>query len=1481
MPDVAAGNAGTHTNTKHCITMNLLNFLKFQHVSTRILGSRGRAFLALRWFQSLLFRPKLFQTVILATTLGWTQAVAREGDITINATSTENAPCDNCPGRKGRKICYELTLAANAEQTNRVGKDFHVLVNSASSNLFRCFTTEVFVNGVWEEDAGWSGEHHSQVEGNVNRHYASWWQSVSWAETLARGETMRFCMVYCGDDANLDNTIEYLVTHTGATKPSIPFEDGNRANVPYSGTNNDPGWKGTKTNAPNSKVGFLLSAEAPFEVINLGRNHQGVLVSDVEPGAYTLIGGGNDAWDNLDECTFAAEPVFGDFDVRVRVESLEANSGWTKAGLMVRENLSESARMVFNRVTPPPLPANDGDLGANDSRFAYRTGQDESEKGGGANGGRHEDGEGSPDYPNAWLRVQRTGSMIFGYRSDDGVNWILQGSQDTATWAGGPLGPNVHVGVAVSRGPGGNPTARAEFRDYRLTLQTAAPPLQVLSASSEGNPNRVTIRFGRMVRDDGTNLWHYTISPGSVSNAVFAASADVIHLTTSRLIEGRSYTLTVSGLTDRETGLPLMPDPATIQFVHGSGYEARRIAIQRFDYLPGPTTDLVLSSSAYARDLPDAVYSTSLFEDITSEAQNDFSGRIFGVLNITNTGDYRFFACSDDQSRLYLSTDDQPANKMEIAREPEWNNARQYATLDRRGPNRANVSAPVRLEAGKRYFLEQVFAEGFQGNNASVAWQAPGAPEPGDGASPIPQSAFVPARYFKGTIFYSLGAARIMSQPAEQTVGNGLTATFTVRGDGTPPYSYQWQQRNGAEFADIPGATAAIYAHTASLSDHGSQFRCVVSNPFSGTASAPATLMVSAPLPLHDFVAQGLSLISAGEGFYEVTPHVQTAIGSGATNPVPLDFLLMVNGELRYDGRGARTVALPPGGTGVCPDSDCLGKVCYVEESGQALEGTCSSDCICSATHRLETIPLALSPGDVVQLVLDPDQRVIELNEANNVFVLVTPSAQHDFAARGLNLSLVGNGLYEVQPQVGITVGVNATNPVPLDFALFVNGALRHDGRGTETIFLAAPCPDNCVGACAVARDGGRRQQTGECYTAGRNFCGCDTSDNLNTIPLSLLPGDVVQFVLDPNNRLPELDEANNTFTITVPNHPPVLASLPNQAVHVGTMIQFRIPAVDPDGPTQALTYTLEGAPEGASIDPVTGEFQWQATAAHIGTSNLVVVRVTDNGQPPFGETRDFIISVAPPPIIVGSSITNGSLELTWSSVPGNTYRIEAARDLSSGVWTEQVGNLSAQDTLASWSLPAASTIGYTFYRIALIAAANAPVLAAADPLTNNPAWTCCERNIEFRKTVKITTSATTDLTNNNTRRFVIVDVKVPLDYSCADVDNQKCIADLAVKVVFRPRQADGGAEYTGEPEEEIVETIKKLDPPDCDNQKHNTEVVIRWRGTYKTRRDIKGTLNLELSVPGAKGDINHTLSVDVASASSPKAENPVLKKRE
>jgi hypothetical protein len=347
-----------------------------------------------------------------------------------------------------------------------------------------------------------------------------------------------------------------------------------------------------------------------------------------------------------------------------------------------------------------------------------------------------------------------------------------------------------------------------------------------------------------------------------------------------------------------------------------------------------------------------------------------------------------------------------------------------------------------------------------------------------------------------------------------------------------------------------------------------------------------------------------------------------------------------------------------------------------------------------------------------------------------------------------------------------------------------------------------------------------------------------------------------------------------------------VLAPIPNQAVHAGTLIQFTLQAHDEDA-RQTLSFALEGGPDGAAIDPATGEFQWQTTAAHIGTSNLVVVRVSDNGQPALSAFQDFIISVAPPPVIVASALTNDCWQLTWTAVPGNTYRIEATSDLSSGEWVEQAGNLSAQNTVASWCLPVPAAHAHLYFRIAVVAALDAPVLTtAAAAVTNQPAWTCCERNIQFPKTVKIEAGATTGLTNNNTRRFVTVDLTLPLEYNCANVPDQKCLADLAAKVVFRPRQDDGTGQHTQDPEEEILITIVKTpeEAPDCVpvRKPHTMKLTIRWRGTYKATRHVKGTLNLELSVPGAKGDVNHKLDVDVESGHNPpKANNPVLKKVE
>ena len=93
------------------------------------------------------------------------------------------------------------------------------------------------------------------------------------------------------------------------------------------------------------------------------------------------------------------------------------------------------------------------------------------------------------------------------------------------------------------------------------------------------------------------------------------------------------------------------------------------------------------------------------------------------------------------------------------------------------------------------------------------------------------------------TVNPGTGAPTITTQPANQTVKTGQTATFAVVASGTAPRSYQWQ-KNGA---NISGATSASYTTPATTSaDNGSTFKVVVSNSAGSVTSSAATLTVNA-----------------------------------------------------------------------------------------------------------------------------------------------------------------------------------------------------------------------------------------------------------------------------------------------------------------------------------------------------------------------------------------------------------------------------------------------------------------------------------------------------------------------------------------------------------------------------------------------------------------------------------------------------------
>ncbi len=103
-------------------------------------------------------------------------------------------------------------------------------------------------------------------------------------------------------------------------------------------------------------------------------------------------------------------------------------------------------------------------------------------------------------------------------------------------------------------------------------------------------------------------------------------------------------------------------------------------------------------------------------------------------------------------------------------------------------------------------------------------------------------------------------------------------------------------------------------------------------------------------------------------------------------------------------------------------------------------------------------------------------------------------------------------------------------------------------------------------------------------------------------------------------------------FTVIVveANLAPVLAAIDDQDLDEGELLSFAASASDPNGASQTLTFRLgAGAPEGATINPLTGVFAWTPTEAQGPGSFQIGIVVTDSGTPPLSAARSFLINVA------------------------------------------------------------------------------------------------------------------------------------------------------------------------------------------------------------------------------------------------------------
>ncbi|MBI4658882.1 MAG: hypothetical protein HY735_08565 [Verrucomicrobia bacterium] len=245
--------------------------------------------------------------------------------------------------------------------------------------------------------------------------------------------------------------------------------------------------------------------------------------------------------------------------------------------------------------------------------------------------------------------------------------------------------------------------------------------------------------------------------------------------------------------------------------------------------ITGTPVDNLLNDARYPAT-PDFISLVSSFNTRTAYADDsheNYGGKMSGWITPTETADYNFFLRSDDASQLFISSDDKAANLSMVAEETGCCGAFEEPGAPE------TTGAPIRLTAGRKYYVEAIWKEGGGGDYMQVAWRK------ANDNTPAAQLSAIPGQFLSTMYDTKIGPPVITKQPQGQEVTGGTASIKIEAGIGEQPVTYQWR------FAgkDIAGATA----DTLAVSDFGfakiGGYSVVVNNADGTAASQNAFLL--------------------------------------------------------------------------------------------------------------------------------------------------------------------------------------------------------------------------------------------------------------------------------------------------------------------------------------------------------------------------------------------------------------------------------------------------------------------------------------------------------------------------------------------------------------------------------------------------------------------------------------------------------------
>ena len=172
-------------------------------------------------------------------------------------------------------------------------------------------------------------------------------------------------------------------------------------------------------------------------------------------------------------------------------------------------------------------------------------------------------------------------------------------------------------------------------------------------------------------------------------------------------------------------------------------------------------TDLT-GSPKFTNNQPDSVSLLGSFE-APANVGSDYGQRLSGFLVPGVTGSFVFFIASDDQSELWLSPDDNAANKQLIASVSDFTGSREWGKFP---DTQNNLAAPVQLTAGRSYYIEALMKQGGGGDNLAVGWVLPGQTvDPSNPPDGLANVTVIPGQYLRAVLDSTNGTMLVARQP--------------------------------------------------------------------------------------------------------------------------------------------------------------------------------------------------------------------------------------------------------------------------------------------------------------------------------------------------------------------------------------------------------------------------------------------------------------------------------------------------------------------------------------------------------------------------------------------------------------------------------------------------------------------------------------------------------------------------------------------